>query len=135
MAIFITSYSREKTIRSAQTLYKRFIYADTDSLHIECDINFTPDLDIDSVKLGYWDNELIFEKAKYNRQKRYIEYGYEPKNPNRKFLKVTCAGMPSTCHSYVNFDNFKNGTEIPGKLQNKRVKGGVVLISIPFTIK
>lgn len=135
MAIFITSYAREKTIRSAQTLYKRFIYADTDSLHIECDINFTPDLDIDSVKLGYWDNELIFEKAKYNRQKRYIEYGYEPKNPNRKFLKVTCAGMPSTCHSYVNFDNFKNGTEIPGKLQNKRVKGGVVLISIPFTIK
>ena len=31
---FITSYAREHTIRAAQSVYSRFIYADTDSLHL-----------------------------------------------------------------------------------------------------
>ena len=35
MGAFITAYAREKTIRSAQRVYHRFAYADTDSLHLE----------------------------------------------------------------------------------------------------
>lgn len=50
VAVFITSYARHKTISSAQLNYERFIYSDTDSLHLIGD-ELPNNLDIDNVKL------------------------------------------------------------------------------------
>lgn len=81
MGAFITAYAREKTQRSILKVgLERFLYCDTDSIHIK---GLEPvDLEIDSEKLGYWDNELVFEYAKYLRPKTYIEL------PHRKHHKV-----------------------------------------------
>lgn len=124
---FITSYAREQTIRSAMSVYDRFIYSDTDSLHL-IGTEIPSQLKIDKYKLGWWKHESTFTKAKFLRAKTYIE------EINGR-LKITCAGMPQQCHSQVSFDNFKIGAEYTGKLIPKHVDGGIVLSDTTFVIK
>ena len=147
MASFITSYARLKTISSAQKImdnYRegksniQFVYADTDSLHcISPDFELPEGLDIDPTKLGAWKYESKFNKAKFLRQKCYIENSTEDvENDNPDYeLKITVAGMPKGCYPYVNFRNFKIGASYKGKKQPKIVPGGVILSDVDFTIK
>ena len=152
IASFITSHARLKTISAFQHILDNYnngvskaepVYADTDSLHIvlngEDEETFFKNcgLDIDSTKLGAWDYECKFNKAKYLRQKCYIENMTEDKdNPDPEYkLKITVAGMPKDCYPYVNFRNFKIGATYKGKKQPKQVEGGVILKDIDFTIK
>lgn len=146
MASFITSYARLKTISAAQKITDdfnaglsdiEFVYADTDSLHCKSPNFNTPDIDIDDTRLGAWKFESKFNKAKFLRQKCYIENSTEDvENPNPEYeLKITVAGMPKDCYQYVNFNNFKIGAKYQGKKAPKLVKGGVVLNSVDFTIK
>lgn len=123
----ITAYARAKTIRSAQANYDRFIYADTDSLHLK-GTEMPDNIEIDSVKLGAWKHESTFTRAKFIRAKSYIE------EIDGK-LKVTCAGLPESCHKLVTWENFELGTEYFGKLQQKKVKGGIVLQETTFKLK
>ncbi len=127
VASFITAYARYKTITTAQSVYDRFIYADTDSLHL-LGTKLPDNLEIDDVKLGAWKLENSFTRAKFLRQKTYIE------EVNGK-LNITCAGMPKNCYQYVTWENFNPGTSYAGKLLPKHVKGGIVLSDIDFTIK
>ena len=147
MASFITSYARLKTISSAQKIMDnynsgkskiQFVYADTDSLHcVSDDFELPEGLDIDPYKLGAWKYESKFNKAKFLRQKCYIENSTEDiDNPNPNYeLKITVSGMPKGCYPHVNFDNFEIGASYEGKKSPKIVKGGVVLSEIDFTIK
>lgn len=147
MASFITSYARKKTISSAQKImdnYRegksniQFVYADTDSLHcISPNFELPEGLDIDPTKLGAWKYESKFNKAKFLRQKCYIENSTEDiENDNPDYeLKITVAGMPKGCYPYVNFKNFKIGASYKGKKQPKIVPGGVILSDVDFTIK
>ena len=127
MGAFITAYARNKTIRAAQAVYDRFIYADTDSLHL---IGFdVPDgIEVHPSKLGAWAHEGTFTDSKYIRAKTYMETidGVD---------KVTCAGMPDTVKAKVNYDNFHAGSTFTGKLVPRRCVGGVVLVDTTFTIK
>lgn len=127
MGCFITAYAREKTIRSAQRLYDRFIYADTDSLHI-CGTEIPEGLEIHSTRLGAWKNEGTFTDSLYIRAKTYLE------TINGK-LHVTCAGMPDNVKEQVTYENFHSGSTFEGKLVPKRYKGGVILQETTFTIK
>lgn len=124
---FITAWARYKTINSAQKVYDRFVYADTDSLHlIGTEI---PDmLEVDPVKLGAWKHESTFTRARFIRQKSYIE-------EIDGELNITCAGMPERCYQYVTWDNFHTGSSYDGKLGMTHVNGGIVLKDIPFSIK
>lgn len=163
MASFITSWARLKTIRAAQKIMDdyaagkskiQFIYADTDSLHcLSPDLELPEGLEIDSTKLGAWDHEMTFQKGRYLRQKCYIENeiisedeyieGLEKENAflynkdKKGFykLKITVAGMPSSCYPYVNFNSFKVGASFKGKKVPRLVKGGCVLNEVDFTIK
>jgi hypothetical protein len=149
---FVTAYARERTIRSAQTVYDRFIYADTDSLHLE-GLEIPKDLEIDDTALGKWKHESSFVRARFIRQKSYIEQeiiSYKDflklpeiekrrlidyRKNNYTHLKVTCAGMPEQCYKFVTWDNFYTGAVYEGKLQQKHVKGGIVLKDIAFSLK
>lgn len=123
----ITAYARAKTIRAAQANYDRFIYADTDSLHLK-GTKIPDNIEIDDVMLGAWKHESTFTRAKFLRAKSYIE------EINGK-LKVTCAGLPESCHHLVTWENFELGTEYFGKLQQKKVKGGIILQETTFKLK
>ncbi|MBO7308555.1 MAG: hypothetical protein J6V38_02870 [Kiritimatiellae bacterium] len=124
---FVTAHARNKTIRAAQAVYDRFLYGDTDSLHL-IGTELPPELDIDDVKLGAWAHEATFDRAKFIRAKTYVE------EIDGK-LKVTCAGMPAQLHKLVTFDNFKPGAVYGGKLLPKIVTGGVVLAPTTFKIQ
>ena len=147
VASFITSYARNKTIRTSQAIkdytiknYNKdyYIYSDTDSIHLrDIDENILRSfVDIDDYKLGAWKIESKFVKGKYIRQKCYIELGYDDK------LNVTVAGLPKKLGKYVTFENFNKGmqilandTEKEHKLTFKHVKGGVILADTDFSIK
>lgn len=124
---FITSYAREYTIRSAMQVLDRFVYSDTDSLHL-IGTEIPKELNIDKYKLGFWKHESTFEKAKFIRAKTYVEV-------INGELKITCAGMPSKCYNQVTFDNFGVGAEYTGKLIPKHVEGGIILDDTTFVIK
>lgn len=139
VATFITAYARNKTIRSAQKVYDRFVYADTDSLHL-IGTELPNELEIDETRLGAWDHENTFHRAKFIRAKCYLEDSNEPEVWNtedydKKKVKITVAGMPSSCYEYVTYDNFRIGMEYQGKLTTKRVKGGSVLVDTTYKIK
>ena len=163
---FITAWARHKTITSAQKVYPMFIYADTDSLHL--DLKLPPELskltndeleqlttadlqkfgvplpddfEIDPFSLGAWKIESRFTRARFLRQKSYIEDWNSPDTwdtpelYDKNLLNITCAGMPQSCYEWVTWDNFFEGASYGGKLQPKHVKGGIVLKEIDFTIK
>ena len=135
---FITSYAREKTIRTSQAIkdysikkygQDMYIYSDTDSIHTLLPIEeLKLFCDIDPVRLGAWKHEGDFTKAKFVRQKTYLE----EIDGN---VNITCAGMPKSCYDNVTWDNFKTGFTCGGKLTFKHVKGGVILVETDFTIK
>jgi hypothetical protein len=148
---FITSWARYTTITSAQKVYHRFLYADTDSLHLK-GFEVPADLEIDDYELGKWKLENKFMRARFIRQKSYFEchivddetyndmeeedqakcYIY---NGVRVVDVVTCAGMPNNCKQHVNWDNFHIGQVFDGKLQKKNVKGGIILNDTTFELK
>lgn len=150
ISIFITSWARDRTIRSAQAVYHRFIYADTDSLHLE-GTDIPENLLISDTELGKWKIESTFKRGKYLRQKCYIEDVVTPVDEIEKFKKenpeclhlvskdsiinIVCAGMPKGCYKNVTWENFDYGSVFEGKLGVKHTDGGIVLVDTTFTIK
>lgn len=157
VATFITAYARRKTITTSQKIkeYSKnkygkdlYVYSDTDSIHCLFDTELDENkniilkndkelydiLDIDDYKLGFWKLESTFTKAKFLRQKCYIEQ-------NNDKLNTTIAGLPKRLSNIINFDNFKEGFTTIGmeldkpKLMYKHVKGGIVLVRNDFSIK
>ena len=138
IGIFITSYAREKTIRTSQAIkdysikkYNKdmYIYSDTDSIHTLLPIEELKQFcEIDDVELGKWKHEASFTKARFVRQKCYLEMIDDE-------VKITCAGMPKECYKYVEWEKFKQGFTCGGKLTFKHVVGGVKLVEEAFTIK
>ena len=138
MGAFITAYAREKTIRTSQAIktyslekYGKdlYCYSDTDSIHTLLPIEELKQFcEIDDVALGAWKHESHFTKARFVRQKTYLE------EINGE-MKITCAGLPQRCYDEVNWNDFKVGMKVDGKLRFKHVKGGVNLVNTEFTIK
>lgn len=162
---FVTAWARYKTITSAQKVYHMFCYADTDSVHLDLKlppelsklsnkelemlttadlqkygVDIPDDFEVDPVELGAWKIESRFTRARFIRQKSYVEDWNPPETwgtdaYNKDLLNITCAGMPEQCYQYVTWENFHEGASYKGKLQPKHVKGGIVLKDIDFTIK
>lgn len=127
MATFITAWARCTTITAAQSVYDRFLYADTDSLHL-IGTEIPEEIDVDPVRLGAWKHEATFTRAKYLRAKSYIE------EIDGK-LEVTCAGLPDDCHDQVTFENFSENAVYTGKLRPVHTAGGIVLEETNFSIR
>lgn len=127
VGVFVTSWARYKTITSAQKVYDRFLYADTDSLHL-MGTELPKELEVDEVKLGAWKIESEFTRARFLHAKCYLE------EISGK-LNITVAGLPEQCYPQVNFDNFFPGASYSGKLKPTHVQGGVILTETPFKIK
>jgi hypothetical protein len=139
MGCFITANARDYTIRTAQKCYDRILYCDTDSIHLKgTDIPDVIKDIIDENKLGYWKHESTFERAKFLRQKTYVEQ-------IDGVLHVKCAGMPENLKKYVTWENFNVYNPqmyLPardgywyGKLIPKQVPGGVILSETEFAIR
>lgn len=151
---FITSYGRDKALRSAQKNYERFIYMDTDSLHL-AGTELPTNLDIDSTKLGWWDLEKVWVRGYFIRAKTYIEeesvsretmesmvqeekaepWQFYDVDGDLRILNITCAGMPKNCYRHVTYENFRPTNCFDGKLMPVMSKNGITLVKKVFTIQ
>lgn len=127
MATFITAYARRITIESAQANFIRICYCDTDSIHLLGD-KVPDNIEVHKSRLGAWKHEGTASKAKFLKQKTYIE---EIKGE----LDIKCAGMNQEIKDTIAFDEFNIGYSTPsGSKKPKSVKGGVILNDLPFKI-
>lgn len=137
VAVFATAWARDTLIRAAMANRERFIYCDTDSLHL---LGTEPPAacPLDDVKFGFWKVEGEFSHARHLRTKAYIwDLSGE--------VSVKCAGMPDNIKADCTFDNFhigysnldENGRIRPGlgKLHPLLVRGGRTLIDRPYQLR
>lgn len=155
----ITSYARNFTINAAQQNYHGknkpgFIYADTDSIHCDLQESKIKGVNIHDTNFCCWGIESKWKKGWFVRQKTYIEQTEEE-------TIIKCAGMPERCknlflknigESNIELENltdeekmflskklkitdFNLGLLVPGKLQPKRIKGGIVLLNGSYEMR
>ena len=131
IASFITSYARDKTIRTAQSLYDRFIYSDTDSIHL-LGWEIPDNVEVHPTKLGAWKIEDYSIRSRFIGAKCY----YKDLVFDDEVVKsVTVAGLPESLHEQVTWENFHVGARYSGKLRPKDVLGGVYLEEIDYVIR
>jgi len=137
VAIYVTAYARKTLIEAISKNWDRFVYCDTDSMHL-LGFDWPDNIPLDSKKFGHWKVEGQFTRARHLRAKQYI---WDLNGP----VTVACAGMPDNVKKLCNFENFhigfnnldENGNIIPGcgKLIPRAVPGGVVLEPRPYTLR
>lgn len=128
----ITSYARNVTIRAAQKNYygpdkSGFIYADTDSLHIDLPIEKIRGVEIDDKKYGRWKCESNWKIGYFVRQKTYLEMTnpevtqeeWEQMSDSEKknAVSIKCAGLPEKCKNLVGYSIL--GLKMPSDEYNK----------------
>lgn len=159
----ITSYARRFTILAAQANYDNFIYCDTDSIHCCCDPTEIVDVPEHPTAFCHWKNESEWDVGMFVRPKTYIEHvireDHEDVTP---YWNMKCAGMPSrpkdlfikamtgykiqedddyneTEREFIEagkkLEDFKVGLSVPSKLKPKRIKGGIILVETPYTMR
>ena len=87
IATFITSYAKQYLVKAINNNYNRFLYCDTDSLHLY-GTEEPKGMKVDSKEYGAWDNEMDFDDFKYLSPKRYAE-----RNINTKEWTIKCCGL------------------------------------------
>lgn len=157
----VTSYARARIIEYAQQNIDRFMYSDTDSLHMIGE-ELPNGIPLHESKLGYWKIETRWDKAVFLRQKTYIEHiVYE--DDVTDYYNVKCCGMTEKIKKLVSlalsqnidqardlhynedeieyvkngldFADFTSGFTVTGNEKSKRVKGGVIYEQTTFKIR
>ena len=127
IAAFITSWARWILCKHIRAVgYDRFCYADTDSVHY-LGTDAPEGTDIDPTKLGAWDNESIWTRAKFVRPKAYYEV-FDDGTCNIKL-----AGCPNSLLKDVKIEDFDIGLTVHGKKVPVIVPRGVMLKTTDYT--
>jgi len=127
MAVAITAYARAKLCQMIRAAGNRFIYADTDSVHIFGDYEI-PNIDCHPTRLGAWDCESHFSGGKWIRAKAYAEY-------INNAWQYKLAGCPAACLGGLPIEQFYVGAEYHPKLLPKRTQGGIILVDCGYKFK
>lgn len=141
-----------------------FIYADTDSIHCDLAPDEIVGIIEHPKDFCCWKLESCWDVGMFTRQKTYIEHIVaENKEPiENPYYNVKCAGMPDKCKDlfiksmtgYVpkegdeftedeleflstkrTLEDFSVGLRVPGKLLPKRIRGGVLLVDVPYEMR
>ena len=90
----ITSYARNFTIRHAQTNYKHFCYADTDSIHCDCAPRYLKDIVVHPTNFNAWKIETEWDEAVFVRAKSYVEHVVKEDGEKvEPYFLLKCAGL------------------------------------------
>lgn len=144
VACYATAWARDTLIRAAMANRDRFVYCDTDSLHL-IGTDEPAGCPLDDNELCHWKVEGTFSHARHLRTKAYVW------DLNDR-LEVKCAGMPDNIKADCGFDNFYIGyknydvVEVGGKrkiqirpglgkLQPLLVVGGRTLVDRPYSLR
>lgn len=128
VAIFVTSYGRYQIISNIKKVWDKFIYCDTDSIHLTEETDKIP---IDQKKLGYFKLEAQ-GIGRYIKQKTYLinldkKYWEEEEDGHIKKQKLVCAGLNKILlPDYIDIKDFKVGIKLD-KIVARKICGGVAL--------
>lgn len=125
VSIFTAAYVRAILIAAINKNNQKFIYADTDSMHLTAPADF---IKIDNNALGAWKLEKTFVRAKYLGQKMY--FGIE-KNGNEK---IVIAGAQADVKLRVHYDNFNTGEYFDGNMFRMFCPHGLVSVNRTFRL-
>ena len=117
MASFITAYARDVLINAVNSVFDRFLYCDTDSIHILG--NDIPDIPIHDTKLGYWKLEGRFVDANYIGAKRYAELIED--DEGNKHWDIKCCGVSTDIIAQMDDINVFDVCEYNGKQLSKLI--------------
>lgn len=149
VAVWTTSYGRDRVIRAAQAFGDRFLAADTDSTHVleyanpgdlEIEVEHQgqtitrlvpPGFEVHDTALGAWKLEAVFDQATYLRAKAYAERVIEGDD---RVVEAHVAGLPRKLLQGARVEDIVVGSKYSGKLVPRRVPGGVILMSTDFEI-
>lgn len=92
MAMFVNAYGRARMARAIKAVGDRFLYCDTDSLHVLGDYP-VEGLDVHDTKFGAWKLEHRFVNAFYNRPRQYGLRVLENSGRTRDLIHL--GGVPS----------------------------------------
>lgn len=146
---FCTAWARHTLIHAIHANRERFVYCDTDSMHL-AGLEDPAGIRLHDTDFCAWKVEGSFTHARHLRAKCYIW-------DLNGHIGVTCAGMPDNVKRMCNFENFRfgltninpvTGNPCPGaacvfgvvcpglgKLLPKAVPGGVVLVPSQYELK
>lgn len=121
----VTSYARNFTIRAAQQNYHGadkpgFIYADTDSIHVDLSPEQIQGIKVHKSAFCAWKLETCWDESVFLRQKTYVEHvtHKDLKPVDKPFNLIKCAGMPEKCKQL--FDLSMSGKqELSGYISEK----------------
>lgn len=133
--MFVTAYGRKKLMQAINDNLDRFLYCDTDSIHLLGDYDAV-NIEVDKIKIGAWDYELKFIEAKYIRQKTYIEIEKKELADEVEVIShVKAAGLVGASDiKGIGIDSFKIGMKHKC-LKQKRVANGVILQDTVIELK
>lgn len=130
VAAFMTAYARRRIVKTAELFGDRFCYSDTDSVHVIGD-GMPSAVEVDSLKLGYWDREFDFKEACYHAQKTYIEIGADE-------VSLKACGLPgrnaAEIKDHMDVEDLKT-LKVEGVLKTRKTRHGTILRNTTFEIK
>lgn len=148
VAIFTTSYAREKIIKDCEKVmnftsknwgYNAYLYSDTDSIHILLDKHNEEEIeklfDLSNSELGKLKIEKRFTSCKYIKAKCYILCNSKENKIITKVSGMSKRLKDSKKQVKISLKNFKSGLKTFGKTKYKHVDGGVIKIDTEFEIR
>lgn len=132
VAVFITAYARRITYTAIRDNIDRFIYCDTDSIHIT-GMDQEGNVDSHDSRYGAWKLECVFDDSKFLRAKTYMEHQWNDKKKVWEW-EIKACGLSAEGKKEVTVDNFKLNSVFSRKTL-KTVNGGCVIRTGVFRIK
>lgn len=129
LAACVTAMSRCYLCIRGHYNINRFLYCDTDSLHLE-GTEPPEGVELDSKKLGAFKLEKVYKRARYLGRKTYI---YSWDEDGKEKLKICCSGLTLSAKENITWENFNHGMVVDGNLRRQHVKGGSRII--PYAYK
>ena len=135
VAAFVTAYGRHQIITNIKKVWDKFIYCDTDSIHLTEETDKIP---IDQKKLGYFKLEAQ-GIGRYIKQKTYIinldeKWWETDEEGHTKKQKLVCAGLNNILlPDYLPIEDFKVGLKLD-KIVARKICGGVALTTTQHEI-
>lgn len=147
VAVWTTAYARKALFDAIDANRGRFIYCDTDSMHL-LGTQDPAGIALHDSHFCAWKVEGDFLKARHLHAKAYMWYFHKSKSPTYNWQCV-CAGATENIRrgmawedfyeGYRNYDVLPNGEKVirpgMGKMRPERVPGGVILKDGFWSIK
>lgn len=129
LAMFVNAYGRARMTRAIKLAGERFLYCDTDSLHVLGDYPIE-ELDIHDSRFGAWKLEHRFTEAFYNRPRQYGLRVLE--DSGRTYDSIHLSGTPGAILTRLTLDDITHSNCFEGYLKRLARNGNLEWVHLSY---